>query len=281
MNVYSKFITEVRSYSHILEKTMFAVLMSEESLVRVLDIKEDRFKVEVRMTEEIKEVNKDYFGYAFLVSSNFLMALNIAALGHFAWTVGNRMFWHCEHIGPSGKAEQILMHSRDAPLIDEKRLLTEEEVRNSLIICGSLLREAEEDFRREYLKGIIHLNAGFGDLVFHREAFANFYRALEYFVTTRVLKKTKLANEVKELKEGMRLIGLTDQFCDEFVSLYKKRSEQVMHAQRTPRTIDVDDVLKMKVFTDYALHRYYRGKADQWLEQRKKNGHSEFLNKGK
>src|SRR4030042_1528926 len=156
MNVYSKFITEVRSYSHILDKPMFAVLMSEESLVRVLDIKEDRFKVEVRMTEEMKEVNKDYFGYGFLVSSNFL------------------------------------------------------------IICGSLLREAEEDFRREYLKGIIHLNAGFGDLVFHREAFANFYRAFEYFVTARVLKKTKLANEGKELNEGMALMGLTDQFCEAF-----------------------------------------------------------------
>lgn len=76
-------------------------------------------------------------------------------------------------------------------------------------------------------------------------------------------------------------MGLTDQLCDEFVGLYKKRSEQVMHAQRTPRTIDVDDVLKMKVFTDYALHRYYRGKADQWLQQRKRNGHSELLNKGK
>ena len=258
---------------------MFAVLMSEESLVRVLDIKEDRFKVEVRMTEEMKEVNKDYFGYGFLVSSNFLMALNIAALGHFTWTIGNRMFWHCEHIGPSGKVEQILMRSPDVPLTDEKRLLTEGEVRNSIIICGSLLREAEDDFRREYLKGIIHLNAGFGDLVFHREAFANFYRSFEYFVTTRVLKKKKLAKEVKDLTEGIRLMGLKDQFCDEFVSLYKKRSEQVMHAQRTPKTINVDDVLKMKVFTDYALNRYYRAKADQWLEQRKKNGYTEFSKK--
>ena len=78
MNVYSRFITEIRSYSHILEKPVFAVLMNEESLVRVLNIKGDVFKAEVTMTEEMKEVNKDYFGYGFLVSSNFLMALNIA-----------------------------------------------------------------------------------------------------------------------------------------------------------------------------------------------------------
>lgn len=270
MNVYSRFITEVRSYSHILEEPVFAVLTNEEPLVRVLDIKEDRFRVEVRMTKEMKEVNKDYFGYGFLVSSNFLMALNIAALGHFTWTVGNRMFWHCEHVGPSGKTEQILMHSPDISLTDEKRRLTKEDVRNSLIICGSLLREAEPDFRREYLKGIIHLNAGFGDLVFHREAFANFYRSFEYFVTTRVLKKKKLGKEMKELKEGIRLMGLTDQFCDEFASLYKKRSEQVMHAQRVPKEIDVEDVLKVKAFTDYALYRYYRARADEWLEQRQR-----------
>jgi len=236
--------------------------------VHVLDIKEDRFKVEVRMTEENKDVNKDYFGYGFLISSSLLMALNIAALGHFTWTVGSRMFWHCEHTGPSGKAEQIYMHSQDIPLTDEKRLLTEEDVRNSLLICGALLRESEEDFRREYLKGIIHLNAGFGDLVFHREAFANFYRAFEYFITKRVLKKIRLTNEMKELKEGIRLMGLTDKLCEEIVGLYKKKSEQVMHTQRTSGAIDVDDVLKMKVFTDYALHEYYRGKGRQWLKQR-------------
>lgn len=272
MEVYNRFITEVRSYSHILKESAFAVLMSDEPLVRVLDIREDRFKVEVRMTEEMKEINRDYFGYGFLVSSNFLVALNIATLGHFSWTVGSRMFWHCEHIGPSGKTEQILMNSQDVFFPVEKRLLTEEEIRKSVIICGSLMREPEQNFRSEYLKGIIHLNAGFGDLVFHREAFANFYRSFEYFITTRVLKKKKLTNEMRELKEGIRLLGLADQFCDEFVTLYKKRSEQVMHAQRAPKEIEAEDVLKIKVFTDYALHRYYRAKADEWLEQHRRDG---------
>jgi len=263
MNIYGRFISEVRSYSHILKESAFAVLMSEECLTRVLDVRDDKLKVEVIMTEEMKETNKDYFGYGFLVSSSFLMALNIAALGHFTWTIGNRMFWHCEHIGPSGKPEQILMNAREVSFPTEKALLTENEVRNSLIILGSLLRESEQNFRREYLKGILHLNAGFGDLAFHREAFANFYRSFEYFVTTRVLKKKKLSNEIKDLKEGIRLLGLPGKFCDEFISLYKKRSEQIMHAQRVPKDVDLEDVLKIKVFTDYALHRYYRSKANE------------------
>jgi hypothetical protein len=272
MNVYSRFITEIRSYSHILNQSAFALLMREEPLTRVLDVKEDRFKIEVIMTDEMKTTNKDYFGYAFLVSSNFLMAMNIAALGHFTWLSGNQMFWHCEHIGPSGKMEQILMKSKEMPFPTEKTLLTEGEVRNALIILGSLLREVDHNFRREYLKGIVHLDTGYGDLVFYREAFANFYRSFEYFMTTRVLKKKKLGNEVKELQEGMRSLGMSDQFCEEFENLYRLRSEQVMHAQREPKQIDADDVIKIKVFTDYALHKHYRSRADQWLSEQRKDG---------
>ena len=91
----------------------------------LLDVSEDRFKVEVIMTDEMKKTNKDYFGYAFLVSSNFLMALNIAALGHFTWTAGNRLFWHCEHIGPSGKSDQILMQSQEGSFPVEKIVLSQ------------------------------------------------------------------------------------------------------------------------------------------------------------
>ncbi len=271
MDVYSRFISEIKTYSHVLNESAFAILMREEPLIRVLYVKEDRIKIEVIMTEEIRKTIKDYFGYAFAVSSSFLMALNIAALGHFTWLFGNRMFWFCEHIGPSGQMEQILVGSKNISFPTEKTELTEGEVRNSVIICGSLLREVEQDFRREYLRGIIHLEAGFADLVFYREAFANFYRSFEYFMTTRVLKKKRLKNEIKELQEGIRSLGLSEDFCEEFRNLYKTRSEQVMHAQRIPKEIDGEDVLKIKVFTDYALHRYYRSKADEWLGQRRKD----------
>jgi hypothetical protein len=43
-----------------------------------------------------------------------------------------------------------------------------------------------------------------------------------------------------------------------------------MHAQREPKEMDMDDVLKIKVFTDYALHTYYRSQADQWLNEKRK-----------
>ena len=75
---------------------------------------------------------------------------------------------------------------------------------------------------------------------------------------------------MKELKEGICLLGLSDEFCDECTSPYKVRSEQVMHAQREPKEMDMDDVLKIKVFKDYALHTYYRSQADQWLKEKRK-----------
>ncbi len=267
MDIYSRFISEIKSYSHILSESAFAILMCEEPIIRVLDVKQDKLKIEVIMTEEMRKINKDYFGYAFMVSSSFLMALNITALGHFTWLSGNRTFWSCEHIGPSGEIEKILVGSKNISLYKEKKDLTEGKVRKSVNICGSILHEAEQDFRREYLKGIIHLDAGYADLVFYREAFANFYRSFEYFITTKVLKKKKLKNEVRELQEGIRSLGLSEDFCEEFRNLYKTRSEQVMHAQRVPKEIDDEDILKIKSFADYVLHTYYRSKAEEWLEQ--------------
>ena len=270
MKTYSRFITEIKSHSHILDESALSILMSEQSITRVFNVMPESFKMAVIMTEDMQKENTDYFGYAFGVSASFLVALNIAALGHFTWTVGNRMFWHCEHIGPSGKIENVFINSKDVSFPAEKRSLTANEARNSMIICASILRETDQTFRQEYLKGIIHLGAGFGDLVFSREAFANFYRSFEYFITTLVLKKTKLTNELKELKEGLSLLGLQDDICEDFTSLYKVRSEQVMHAQRQPKEMDTDDVLKIKVLTDYALHTYYRAQADLWLNEQRK-----------
>lgn len=267
MKIFNKFITEVKSHSHKLDKSAFSVMMSEQSLVRVSDVTQDSFKAEVIMTEDLKKTTTDYFGYAFMVSSSFLVAINIAALGHFTWSIGNRMFWHCEHVGPSGKVEQAFMKSNNLIFPIEKREITDNEVRNSMIILGSLLHENDQNYRKEYLKGIIHLNAGFGDLTFSREAFANFYRSFEYFITVRVLKKKKLENELNDLKKAIRSLGLSDKFCEEFTNLYKIRSEQVMHAQKVPKDMNIDDVLKIKIFTDYVLHKYYRSEANQWLSK--------------
>jgi hypothetical protein len=239
----------------------------DKLLTRVIEVKEDRFKLEVIMTEEMTKVNKDYWGYALVISSSYLMALNVAALGYFTWISGNRMFWHCDLTGPDGKVEQVFMHAENELFsAAEKTTLSENEVRNSMIIYGSILREEDQSFRREYLSGILHLDIGFADLTFYREAFANFYRSFELFVTARVLKKKKLKNELKEFQDALFSLGLSKEMSEEFRVLYKLRSEQVMHAQKIPKEVSSEDALKMKVFADYVLHKYYRSKAEEWRE---------------
>lgn len=142
-------------------------------------------------------------------------------------------------------------------------------MKNAVIILGSLLREKDQGFRREYLKGITHMNAGFADLLYYRESFANFYRSFEYFITNRILKQKKLKNQLKDLQNGIKAIGLKEDFQDEFRNLYRIRSEQVMHAQKEQKEIDTDDVFKIKTFTDFAYHKYYRKIADRWLESQR------------
>jgi hemolysin-activating ACP:hemolysin acyltransferase len=134
MKIHSTFITDIICHSHILEQNAFRVLMSEKALSRVLEVKPNSLKIEIVMTEDMKERNTDYYGYAFVVSASFLMALNIASLGHFSWLSGSKLFWHCEHTGPTGNSEQIFFSSKSNPFPNEKRILTEKEVRNSIRI---------------------------------------------------------------------------------------------------------------------------------------------------
>lgn len=241
--------------------------MSEKTLSRVLKVSGNRLKIEILMTEDMKEKNTDYYGYAFFVSASFLMALNIASLGHFSWLSGSQLFWHCEHIGPEGNVEQTLLNSKSNSFTAEKMRLTEKEVKNAVIIAGSLMKDPDQHFRKEYLKGIVHLSSNLGDLDFSKEAFANFYRSFEYFVTSQIFKKKKLSNELKELQEGIKILGLSENICEEFANLYKIRSSQVMHSQNEPKEIDIDDVIKIKVFTDFALQKYYIDKANTWLKK--------------
>ncbi len=50
--------------------------------------------------------------------------------------------------------------------------------------------------------------------------------------------------------------------AEEFNRLYQLRSEQVMHAQQQQEPVPLDDVIKMKVFLDYVLYKFYKKIAD-------------------
>jgi hypothetical protein len=264
-----RFVCEIKSHSHILKESAFAFLKSGESLIRVIEVKNNAFKIEVQTSENMRGTKDKNIEYAFFVTTSFLMALNIASLGHFSWSIGSRLFWFFDYCNDSGLKEKVFIHHNAIQYPADKKEFTEIDAKNSIIILGSILLEKDQGFRREYLKGITHMNAGFGDLIYHRESFANFYRSLEYFVTTKVLKKKRLKNELKELQKGIKRIGLDNEFIDEFKVLYRIRSEQVMHAQKKQKEVDTDDVFKIKTFTDYAFHKYYKKIGHDLLDRQR------------
>ena len=79
--ITDSFICEIASKSHILNKSAFSFLLSEEALTRVTEVERDSLKIEVRATGDMSMTRGKYIEYAFLVASSFLMAINIASLG--------------------------------------------------------------------------------------------------------------------------------------------------------------------------------------------------------
>jgi hypothetical protein len=118
----------------------------------------------------------------------------------------------------------------------------------------------------EYTKGILLLRTNFSEITFFREAFMCFWRALENFVGTRILKVTKLKNELRDLQRGLIKIGLSSELDAEFKELYIIRSSQVAHAQTTVRDVTFDEVMKVKALLDFVMHKTFKPQGVQALE---------------
>lgn len=109
----------------------------------------------------------------------------------------------------------------------------------------------------EYIKGLYNLHQTFLNLNFVNEAFANFYKALEYFCTAYYLKKKRLGNEKKEIKTVLHDFGFEDEIVDTFDPIYVARCNEIMHAQQGLKAVDIDHVVKLKIFLDSLLHKHY------------------------
>jgi hypothetical protein len=94
---------------------------------------------------------------------------------------------------------------------------------------------------------------------FRKEAFANFYRSFEFFVTNRILKAKKLKSELNEIVRVLRMLDVKEEAITVFYKeLYRLRSEQVMHSQKEQVEITWDDVGNMKLFTDITMQAFYK-----------------------
>lgn len=263
----------IHSHSHFLDEKAFAVLMREEAATQVTKVTRTQIEATIKAEKGHFRTIEDFYPTAHLIASNFIMSLNIASLGHFTWVAGNQLY-PTYNVDPIDNSRRILF-SVEPTWPSEERCLAESEVRQAVIIYGSILRENDKNIRQEYVKGILHMGLSFAEINFNKEAFGNFYRSFEYFITRKLLQKTKLKNELTELTKAIKSSGLSDEFIEEFKGLYKIRSEQVMHAQRHQVEITQDDVVKMKVFIDYLLHKHYTAIANRWLEERRRTANQE------
>ena len=251
----------VQSYSHKLNKEAFSLLTTGKSNIFASDINEESFLLSfVNTMEDCKTI--DHFAtIGHLCLSYFIMALNIATLGHFTWEWNKFAPPLYKIVNPQHEGINAIigLQLKGKGKENVENIITEKEIRNAFLLFIALGKEGESNVRKEYLKGILHLSLDFYDIDFHREAFGNFYRSFESFATERVLKVRKLQNELKELQKVIINFSKGNtELAEAFRDLYKLRSGQIMHAQKKQFEIKKDDVLKMKVILDLILHKVYQ-----------------------
>jgi hypothetical protein len=128
--------SEVRSYSHELNEEAFKLLKSGKSILKISNIKKDSFNLQIEY--DPNNYQKEHnLHHAYLIISSFLVGINIATLGHFFWAHGDKQFWTCEKIEPDQKTERIIIQNRPFSFPAKKRLLTEDDIRDTIKISGA------------------------------------------------------------------------------------------------------------------------------------------------
>lgn len=249
--------TKIKSHHHELNSTAFEIFGREESSLRITDVRSDEFLITIKSNDG--EPDTDFFVRANEIVSYYLVALNAATLGHFSWDFKFVSPIHYSRSrGTEGASDQVFIRAPSTYQFDEEKLpITPVLIWRSLKIMIALGEEKNSPLVGEYIKGLYNLHQVFLNLNFVNEAFANFYKALEYFCTVYYLKKKSLDNQKKEIKGVLRDFGFKEEVVDAFDPIYVARCNEIMHAQRGLKAVDIDHVVKLKIVLDSLLHKHY------------------------
>jgi hypothetical protein len=258
----------IRTSSHTLTPAAFRVLQLAESTIRVSDVQSETFRIAFGHFNEQDIPERTKVHHAHNGTLIFLVALNVATIGLFYWAVDP---WTHPVYGLQDEPESapVRMGSLIATpdtTFEKRKDLTDFDVQNALIIFGMLAKEKDQFLEREYIRGILLLRMSFYDINFCREAFMCFWRALENFIGVRILKVSKLKNELRDLQRGLTMVGASTELVSELRDVYAIRSSQVAHAQVAPRLVTFDEVMKTKVFLDFVMHKTFKAQGVQILE---------------
>jgi len=249
--------TSVRSYSHKLNTEAFSLLTTSKTNIFVDQVEEKSFILGCTNDRIPCETVEQFAPIAHLCFSNFIMALNIAALGHFTWNLEIFPNILYRFIDPNNNEDKIIALKIPRVREIDIRDITTNDVRRIFLLYEALCKEDNPNVGREYLKGILHLSFDFFDICFYKESFGNFYRSFEDF-SLRIRGGKKLTNELKDLQKVMKGLGFGADIANEFEQLYILRGDQIMHAQKKQLEVEIDAVLKMKTVLDAVLHKFYQ-----------------------
>jgi hypothetical protein len=255
--------TRIKSYHHILNADAFKIFMTDKHSFKISNVQSCSFDLSIKANPD--ESESDLTSRAHSIINYYLVALNIATLGHFSWDfqlVSPVPYFSSNTPGDFDKF--IFLHKKSDFEFDEDLLeINGNLIWQSLKIMIALMEEKDEVFIGEYTKGIFGLHYSLFNINFKNESFSSFYRAFEYFCTQRILKIKSLNNEKKQLKSVLIDFGFEKEITDGFDKIYQIRCNDIMHAQKGLNDgVDLDVLLRLKIFLDSILHKYYASKWD-------------------
>lgn len=260
----------IRTDSHTFTAEPFRLFQLDASNIRIHGVREHDFVVSVQpLDARVPEAVQVHDCHRVIAA--LLIAMNVGALGTF--TIAQDPWAHpilsiTDTLEGHGARSAALVVEPQTAYV-ERQPITERDIENVALVFGIIARERTPVLTGEYLRGLVLMRMNVLDLNFRREAFLCFYRALEHFAASRILKVRKLSNELRDLQRALRTLTDDDQLIAELRTVYRIRSSQVAHSQATQEEVSHDDLLKTKVFLDFVMHKTFKSQANAVMSERR------------
>lgn len=244
------------SHHHNLLLEDFEYFQQPNLMVKILEVGPNYFSVCCFKDDSELDIQA-FLNKVYYIFSSLLLAFNVGTMGHFSFD-----FKLVPPINLSvvENGQEINVSPINFPYKNDEPMLT---LNKTLVwqvfqLFISFLKEKNEIFKIEYLKGLYNLHNNFLDINFVNEAFSNFYRSFEFFCTQKILSVNKLSNEKKQLRGVLQEFGFEEEILKDFDKIYNLRCNKAMHAQKGITNIEIEAAIRLKVFLDALMHKHYK-----------------------